>query len=111
LLRSQAGVAITGATLFLLACVVAERRRVAHERTALRRELQHAIAEIKTLRGFIPICASCHKVRDVRGSGRSWSTISTSVPTRPSATASAPRASTAAPRPRRTGRLVELTRS
>jgi integral membrane sensor domain MASE1 len=66
-LRAQAAVAIMGATLFLLASVVAERTRVARERDALVGRLQQALAEIKTLRGFIPICAWCHKVRDDAG--------------------------------------------
>ena len=30
-------------------------------------ELQNALAEIKTLTGLIPICASCKKVRDDNG--------------------------------------------
>jgi DNA-binding response OmpR family regulator len=30
-------------------------------------QLQEALAEIKTLKGFIPICASCKKIRDDEG--------------------------------------------
>lgn len=30
-------------------------------------ELQEALAEIKTLKGFIPICASCKRIRDDEG--------------------------------------------
>ena len=30
-------------------------------------ELREALAEIKTLKGFIPICASCKKIRDDQG--------------------------------------------
>jgi len=30
-------------------------------------ELQRALAEIKTLRGIVPICASCKKIRDDAG--------------------------------------------
>ncbi len=30
-------------------------------------ELERALAEIKVLRGFIPICASCKKIRDDKG--------------------------------------------
>jgi integral membrane sensor domain MASE1 len=66
-LRSQGGVAIAGASVLLLASVVAERKRVAHERDLLLADLEHALAEIKTLEGFIPICAWCHKVRDDAG--------------------------------------------
>jgi integral membrane sensor domain MASE1 len=66
-LRSQGGVAIAGASVLLLASVVAERKRAAHERDEMVAELTHALAEIKTLRGLIPICAWCHKVRDDAG--------------------------------------------
>ena len=30
-------------------------------------QLQEALSEIKTLKGFIPICASCKKIRDDKG--------------------------------------------
>lgn len=40
------------------------RRR---EEEALISELRHALGEVKTLRGFIPICASCKKIRDDQG--------------------------------------------
>ena len=30
-------------------------------------ELQKALNEVKTLRGFIPICSSCKKIRDDKG--------------------------------------------
>jgi integral membrane sensor domain MASE1 len=66
-LRSQGAMAISAVSFLLLASVVAERKRVAHEYAALVAELQQAMAEIKTLRGFIPICAWCHKVRDDAG--------------------------------------------
>jgi hypothetical protein len=66
-LRAQAAAGIMGATLFLLASVVAERKRVAPERDSLVGRLQQAQAEIKTRPGFIPICAWCHKVRDDAG--------------------------------------------
>ncbi|OGP51095.1 MAG: hypothetical protein A2Y79_03100 [Deltaproteobacteria bacterium RBG_13_43_22] len=33
----------------------------------LKRELQKALEEVKTLRGIIPICTSCKKIRDDRG--------------------------------------------
>lgn len=43
------------------------RKRAAQEREKLIHELQHALNEIKTLRGILPICASCKKVRDDKG--------------------------------------------
>lgn len=67
-LRSQAALATASATILLLASVVAERKRAAQERDRLVAQLQQALAEIKTLRGWIPICAWCHKVRDDAGS-------------------------------------------
>ena len=39
-------------------------------------DLQEALAKVKTLSGFIPICASCKKVRDDRGF---WSQIESYV--------------------------------
>lgn len=30
-------------------------------------DLQDSLAEIKTLRGIIPICSKCHKIRDDEG--------------------------------------------
>ncbi|HVN24397.1 MAG TPA: response regulator [Syntrophorhabdales bacterium] len=41
-----------------------ERER---EQERLISELREALAEIKTLKGFIPICASCKKIRDDQG--------------------------------------------
>jgi DNA-binding response OmpR family regulator len=37
------------------------------EQKRLIEQLQDALAEIKTLKGFIPICASCKKIRDDEG--------------------------------------------
>ena len=37
------------------------------ERENLILELQHALKNIKTLSGLIPICASCKKIRDDQG--------------------------------------------
>ncbi len=42
-------------------------RQKEKEQQELILELQGALAEIKTLRGFIPICASCKKIRDDEG--------------------------------------------
>ena len=67
MLRSQGAMAVASVSLLLLASVVAERKRVGHENVLLVTELQQALAEVKTLRGFIPICAWCHKVRDDAG--------------------------------------------
>lgn len=43
------------------------RRRVEEEQQILIDSLQKAIDEVKTLRGLIPICANCKKIRDDEG--------------------------------------------
>jgi len=67
LLRSHGGMVAAAFTVLLLASIVSERKRIARERDTLVTQLQQALAEIKTLRGFIPLCAWCHKVRDDAG--------------------------------------------
>jgi PAS domain S-box-containing protein len=59
----------TGQMLFVLAMLedISERRRAAEEREHMIEELKEALASVKTLRGLIPICASCKKVRDDKG--------------------------------------------
>jgi len=46
---------------------VTARKRAEAERERLITELQRALADIKTLRGLLPICASCKKIRDDKG--------------------------------------------
>ena len=46
---------------------VTQQARADEERQRLIAELQQALREIKTLRGLIPICASCKSVRDISG--------------------------------------------
>jgi GAF domain-containing protein len=46
---------------------LAERRRAEKERERLILELQDALAKVKTLRGLVPICSSCKKIRDDEG--------------------------------------------
>jgi len=50
---------------------IAERERAERERDRLIAELQDAMANIKTLRGFLPICAHCKNIRDDQGYWRS----------------------------------------
>lgn len=59
----------TGEMLFVLVLVedISERRRAAEERERNIAELKEALANVKTLRGLIPICASCKKIRDDKG--------------------------------------------
>ncbi len=51
---------------------VAQRRKAEEEKEKLISELQKALAEVKTLSGLLPICASCKKIRDDKGY---WSQI------------------------------------
>ena len=46
---------------------IAERKRSEEDQKSLIVELQKALAEVKTLSGMLPICASCKKVRDDKG--------------------------------------------
>ena len=46
---------------------ITEKVRAEQEREALIARLQEALAELKTLRGIIPVCSFCKKVRDDRG--------------------------------------------
>ncbi|OGP68397.1 MAG: hypothetical protein A2169_07910 [Deltaproteobacteria bacterium RBG_13_47_9] len=46
---------------------ITERKRIEEEREKLIRELQEALAKVKKLSGFLPICASCKKIRGDKG--------------------------------------------
>jgi sensor domain CHASE-containing protein len=46
---------------------IAERKALEKERERLISELQEALAQVKTLSGFLPICAACKKIRDDKG--------------------------------------------
>lgn len=46
---------------------ITERKQAEEDREKLIKKLQKALEEIKTLKGIIPICASCKKIRDDRG--------------------------------------------
>jgi hypothetical protein len=46
---------------------ITERKRAEEERERLMRQLQEALAEVKTLSGFLPLCASCKRIRDDEG--------------------------------------------
>jgi len=52
--------------------------RMARERELAEknRDLEQALREVKVLRGFIPICASCKKIRDDKGY---WQQIETYI--------------------------------
>jgi len=46
---------------------ITQRKRIEEERRKLTNDLQDALAKIKRLRGLLPICASCKKIRDDKG--------------------------------------------
>jgi PAS domain S-box-containing protein len=46
---------------------ITDRKRMEEEREKLIRELQDALANIKTLHGLLPICSYCKKIRDDKG--------------------------------------------
>ena len=46
---------------------VADRKRAEQELEKVVVELQQALAHVKKLSGFLPICASCKKIRDDKG--------------------------------------------
>ena len=50
-----------------VAADITEQKKADEEREQLIAELQKAIAEIKTLRGILPICSYCNKIRDDDG--------------------------------------------
>ncbi len=49
---------------------ISKEKRREEEREALISRLQEALAQAKVLRGLLPICSSCKKIRDDQGSWR-----------------------------------------
>jgi len=68
LLLLQTFVGVIAVTTLALAGVLTERRRAEHAKTVAIQQLERALHEIKTLRGLIPICAWCKKIRNDAGS-------------------------------------------
>jgi hypothetical protein len=46
---------------------ITDRKRIEGEREDLIVELRQAIEQVKTLKGIVPICANCKKIRDDQG--------------------------------------------
>jgi integral membrane sensor domain MASE1 len=67
LLLLQAFIGVTALLAMVFAAVVSERNRMEAKREAVLLELQHAHEHIKALRGLLPMCASCKKIRDDEG--------------------------------------------
>ena len=58
---------VTGETLVRSIRYAIERKKIENEKEQVIAELQEALAKVKLLSGFIPICASCKKIRDDTG--------------------------------------------
>jgi len=63
-LRNPNG-AITGC--IGIALDITEQKRLEEQRERLIADLRNALTHIKTLRGLLPICAACKKIRDNHG--------------------------------------------
>ncbi|MFA6497803.1 MAG: hypothetical protein WC256_04775 [Desulfurivibrionaceae bacterium] len=50
-----------------LLCEIEERKRTEAEKEQLIAQLKKAMQDVKVLSGFLPICASCKKIRDDTG--------------------------------------------
>ncbi len=50
-----------------LAAEVKQRKKAEAEKELIISELEHALAEIKTLKGIVPICMHCKQIRDDKG--------------------------------------------
>jgi integral membrane sensor domain MASE1 len=67
LLLLQVFMGITSVMIMALATVVSEHRRAEAGQETLILDLQEALKRIKTLKGLLPICAACKKIRDDTG--------------------------------------------
>ena len=54
-------------TVFGVVQDITDRKRIEEERERLIVELRQALEQVRTLRGIVPICSSCKKIRDDRG--------------------------------------------
>ncbi len=65
---SNNGVLFEGKKFVFCICRdITERKRTEKERDRLLLDLRQAIAEIRTLKGILPICSFCNKIRDEKG--------------------------------------------
>ena len=58
---------VTGDMLVRSIRYAIERKRIENEKEQAIAQLQEALAKVKLLSGFLPICASCKKIRDDQG--------------------------------------------
>ncbi|WP_419655809.1 two component system sensor histidine kinase [Desulfosarcina variabilis str. Montpellier] len=65
---SNNGATYRGKKLILCICRdITDRKKAESEKNAIINKLEKALAEVKTLRGFIPICANCKNIRNDNG--------------------------------------------
>jgi PAS domain S-box-containing protein len=62
--------------IFSVARDITERKRAEEERELLVQQLQAALAEVRTLQGFLPICSYCKNIRDDQNY---WETVETYI--------------------------------
>jgi hypothetical protein len=55
---------------------ITEKRRLEKERESLIAKLEKALAQVRTLSGLLPICASCKRIRDDKGA---WNPVETYI--------------------------------
>jgi hypothetical protein len=60
-------VILAAAMAFLILFSIFIHKKIESEKEALIVELRDALASIKKLKGLLPICASCKKIRDDKG--------------------------------------------
>ena len=67
------------AGIFFIAPIFESIRKREEEREMMVRDIREALANVKTLTGLLPICASCKKIRDDKGY---WNQIEAYIGTR-----------------------------
>jgi K+-sensing histidine kinase KdpD len=50
-----------------LQCEVERREKIAEEKETLINEIKETLAQVRVLRGLLPVCTHCRKIRDNRG--------------------------------------------
>ena len=65
---SNNGAVYRGQKLIFCICRdISQKKQAEEERNALIRKLRESLAEIKTLRGILPLCSFCKKIRNDKG--------------------------------------------